>query len=1173
MAQAGNMGGLFATVDLDTKAALAEVKKLQTQFRNAFKPTAGGSNAGGLGRVQGEAKKATRDLNKTAKAADRVGDELKEAGTDAKRASGSVKNLGQGLDGVSNNFSNLVGVAGAARSGSGLFAISAGLRAMSGGFKSAASGGAAMAAGVGALTVVVIGGAVAMAGYVKLLTKIGSIALKSSSDLETLLISFESLLQSQSRAAAEFDFLLEAAKVSPFFTDAIVQVDQFLLAQGVLNDELRRGLVQNLIQFGSAANLTADDLQNVSYALGQVYAAGRLTGDEARQLTNQMLGVTKVLAVLPEFANKTGGEIKKMMEDGLISSEKFFEAFFVYTDQFAGASLRQQQSLKGVRDTIIDTFELGLGVASLKLAEINEEFSVLGALRAPLRELLEIVDDIDLAPLSASLGRLLTEIISPLTGFVSGDGSFILNFFQKWLPAAILRTVDWVRIYTTTFRIAFQTIGNIIRQAIAPFAAFFSYQRTGFSAMRVILKIVAGAVAFFATGVISFFALLLAPLGALAGGFIAMGKIAIGVLGGITSLLTGGSFAEGWANAGTEALDSLKDGWKSSYDIMKQAAAGVHDLWEGVANLDDTELPSLEFPTFPSDPDGGGPAFPGAPGADDAAGDGGAAAAATANKAMDTLFNMMERWFGLRSDLEKGFLGADGFSSTISTISSTGKQVIEALTSIGSPESLAAVTQVTNQTQELIKLAELRELAADALKDAEKALADALKERDAFSAKVRSAAVNFATALTTETKITKDLQNFSERGFFYETETEQQTSFLQSLRDRAKALAKFREDMAKLASLGLDEGLLEQFALEGPEAAGAAVAELIGGGADAISEVNALMDEIDLDATGLGDDLGDQLYGQGVSAAEELVNGLQQELDDIEAMAIAITDTIYAALEPFAKEMEEVGKGGGGAINDGLQDSLPDIESTMGDLVSITEGGLHDVSLGIDKFGGETVEGFKDIGEKIRAEWEKTFANVALAWDDFKQTIKDKVTGIGGSLGGWWDDAVRSNPLVNAIRSWFEDRISPEFSKKWETLSKEVRNGAIGVLEAAVKAMKAFVIELIPLPLRVSAKDLYNSMVATLNWFIRKYNSIKFLPDIDYLKYSYSGSASSGTTTGGLSSIPSTGFGDSTTGDASGTGAINIVVKIGETELREIVDTEVTRVNDGQAVYMSTRRI
>ena len=276
-----------------------------------------------------------------------------------------------------------------------------------------------------------------------------------------------------------------------------------------------------------------------------------------------------------------------------------------------------------------------------------------------------------------------------------------------------------------------------------------------------------------------------------------------------------------------------------------------------------------------------------------------------------------------------GVLGEEGFEGTVDSIIAMGQQLIEIFEKIG---DVGVTSIIRNATYQLIDLAKRREEAAERLKKAEEALADAIEARDNFADGLRRTALDFANALSLEERTEQRWRHVAAQGFFVVEEIEAQESFTDALKRRLKALREFFNGIKTLASRGLDQDLLAQLFAAGPEEAGAIVQGLVEGGAAAVSQTNALQGQIETLADQMAAYGAQQWHAVGVAEAQALVNGIKGELKVIEASAIEVAELVYQTVLPYAAKMKDAGKqaiGGAGGMAGGIGGGIPGLEGAM----------------------------------------------------------------------------------------------------------------------------------------------------------------------------------------------------------------------------------------------------
>lgn len=101
---------------------------------------------------------------------------------------------------------------------------------------------------------------------------------------------------------------------SPFKQSDVAQSFRQAMAYGFTADEAKR-LTQATIDFASGSGASADSMNTIALALGQIKAKGHVAGQEVLQLVNAGLPVTQILA---KGFGVTTGQLQKMIEKGLV---------------------------------------------------------------------------------------------------------------------------------------------------------------------------------------------------------------------------------------------------------------------------------------------------------------------------------------------------------------------------------------------------------------------------------------------------------------------------------------------------------------------------------------------------------------------------------------------------------------------------------------------------------------------------------------------------------------------------------------------------------------------------------------------------------------------------------------------------------------------------------------
>jgi hypothetical protein len=149
-------------------------------------------------------------------------------------------------------------------------------------------------------------------------------------------------------------------------------------------------------------------------------------------------------------------------------------------------------------------------------------------------------------------------------------------------------------------------------------------------------------------------------------------------------------------------------------------------------------------------------------------------------------------------------------------------------------------------------------------KDASKRLADAQKE---YNEALKSKDVErISDALKELTAAQKDNARA----------TKNNKTFMQTLREQANQAVNFARKVRTLITMGLSQAGIDQVLAAGAEAGTAIADELIAGGANAISETNALLNSVKNAATTIGTSAANAFFQAGITQGQAMVNGIIQ---------------------------------------------------------------------------------------------------------------------------------------------------------------------------------------------------------------------------------------------------------------------------------------------------------
>jgi hypothetical protein len=244
---------------------------------------------------------------------------------------------------------------------------------------------------------------------------------------------------------------------------------------------------------------------------------------------------------------------------------------------------------------------------------------------------------------------------------------------------------------------------------------------------------------------------------------------------------------------------------------------------------------------------------------------------------------------------------------------------------VGLEDVQAAIGKVSKATEKQTKKQKEAEKAA---KELAKATKTAEKISSGFASKLE-------TARSSLDKVTQSFRDYrdsvksaitSQFSFEEAFKSKGKNSFIESLKAQANAAKDFGAKIAKLVSLGLSRGGLDQIIQAGADVGGKIADELIAGGPGSIKNVNALVASVDSVAGQIAKSTAGAFFDAGIEQGKALVAGIIQAAKDagliysggnIKLPKSAAGITNVAALNASASGLATTGSalGGAGSIN------------------------------------------------------------------------------------------------------------------------------------------------------------------------------------------------------------------------------------------------------------------
>lgn len=259
------------------------------------------------------------------------------------------------------------------------------------------------------------------------LSLFGAAAFASAKDLEKTSNAFKGLYGSVGEGQKAFDEVFKLAERTPFEGSGLAKDYQKFVASysasGMpIQDASKKTLniLQTLADSGSALGASSDNISGFSLALTQTIGKGKLTGEEIRQMTNNLAGFNVRAAVatklygnsLPESVAK----LDKSMKKGEVTADIAIQGILEGLNKIpgaAGASARQLRTVSGAMSTIKDIFER----------------STFEGLQEPLKVLSNTL--VDNSEVFRSVFKTMSQELGGIVVTASGLMSEIMNTFDE----------------------------------------------------------------------------------------------------------------------------------------------------------------------------------------------------------------------------------------------------------------------------------------------------------------------------------------------------------------------------------------------------------------------------------------------------------------------------------------------------------------------------------------------------------------------------------------------------------------------------------------------------------------------------------------------------------------------------------------------------------------------
>ena len=416
----------------------------------------------------------------------------------------------------------------------------------------------------------------------------GAAALEFSSSMETAGVSLEYFVDAADgtkKAAAQVQAYLrevnEFAARTPFSTDEVLSLSKYMQAVGVAMGQTQ-SVLEVITDTAAATGATNEQLQRITFALGQMITKGRVANEEIRQLANANIPIYQILQ---EELNLTGEQISNIGNYWVDANDAVVAILNGLNRRYNGAADRIANTLTGLTDTIIDDAKI---IANSAFSGIYDK--VVSA-ATTLRDTLDYWRDTVTSEGTGGLINTILTDIDPTGEFGNSvlstignlrnlkdafielyhSGAPLLNVLGKSFAAslnvgtialtALLKVSDEVIDALNAMGITTGEVGQAIASLVV------AYQAAKFVSLLGQAMASAGMSAYSAaTGILS---LLPASMQANAGIVALTGSVAVLISYLLTAVGIFGMLNNSFSGLGNEGGSGLNSAWQNEYDRYK----------------------------------------------------------------------------------------------------------------------------------------------------------------------------------------------------------------------------------------------------------------------------------------------------------------------------------------------------------------------------------------------------------------------------------------------------------------------------------------------------------------------------------------------------------------------------------------------------------------------------
>jgi tape measure domain-containing protein len=249
---------------------------------------------------------------------------------------------------------------------------------------------------------------------VKSLYDIGKAALKTSADLESQSVAFETMLGSAEAAQGLMEQIKEFSASTPFQLPQLNEASAKLISFGVSHDEV----IDKMRMLGDASMGNSQSLETLADVYGKVKVSGRASMEDINRVADRGVAIYESLA---ETMGINESQVRKFVETGKVGFSQVDAAFKQMTSEggkYFGMMAKSSQTLNGQLSTLKDRFVL---IADSMGDEMSPAFK-------NLIEAMNLTNESGgaLATLFVKIGQGISIVVNKIAWFVAGIQELVI---------------------------------------------------------------------------------------------------------------------------------------------------------------------------------------------------------------------------------------------------------------------------------------------------------------------------------------------------------------------------------------------------------------------------------------------------------------------------------------------------------------------------------------------------------------------------------------------------------------------------------------------------------------------------------------------------------------------------------------------------------------------------